>query len=58
METARLIAGVILMILPITPAFVVPRKQWNIECWFFSIGWLWLLFLVGGVTELIRYLFC
>lgn len=57
METARLVAGVILMILPITPAFVVPRREWNLECWFYSGGAVWLLFMSVVVAELIRYLF-
>lgn len=57
MSTAQLVAGVILMILPIIPALVIPRQEWNLECWFYSGGALWLLFLAGGVTELIRYLF-
>ena len=57
METLRIIAGVILMILPVLPAFIIPKNQWNIECWFYSGGAVWLLFLTVGVADLIRYLF-
>lgn len=57
METAQVIAGAILMILPIIPALVIPRREWNLECWFVSGGALWLFFLVVIVADFVRYLF-
>lgn len=57
MEVARLIALAIFYALGLWPAFVIPKKEWDIECWFVSGGAIWLLFAAGGVAHLIRYLF-
>ena len=57
MSTAQIIAGTILMILPVIPALAIPRKEWDVKCWFVSGGALWLLFLAVIATDFVRYLF-
>lgn len=57
MEVARLIAAAVFFCLGLWPAFAIPRREWDIQCWFVSGGAIWLLFVLVGVAELIRYLF-
>lgn len=43
-------------VMALFPAILVPRDEWNLECWFFSVGAVWLLFMLGPLAELIRWL--
>lgn len=42
--------------LVLLPAIVIPRQEWDVELWLVSGGAIWLLFMMGPVAELVRYL--
>ena len=45
-----------LSLLALAPAIIIPRSEWDVQCWFLCGGAVWLLFMLAPLAELIHYL--